>query len=1558
MLFLFLRGYATNYYVSSTDGNDSYSAAQAQNSSTPWQSVSKANSFFSSLRPGDYILFKRGDIFYGSLSANASGNSSNRITIGAYGSGAKPVFSGLSYLSNWSNNGNGVWQCSVPTSSNSINLVTINGVAQAMGRFPNADASNGGYLTYENFGNGYINDNQLSGSPNWTGADAVIRKKHWIIDICKISNHSGTTLNYTYPSTGNSYPGMTNFGYFIQNDPRTLDKFGEWYFNPQTKVLQMYFGGNIPSAYSVNVSTINNVVNLDPSQNGYITLDNIAVEGANQYGIYSIDGNSITIQNCDVNNTGNSGIFIRNVPNTAVENCQVTNSLNCGIDINNSIVSPTTVRYNSVRNSGLFAGMGISGDKTYTGVIILGNNIVAEYNTVDGVGYNALEFQGSNVNIKNNYVNNFCSVKDDGGGIYTWAGNSPNDFTNRVITGNIVTNAIGAKNGTDGSGSATYIDARGIYIDGGSMNINATNNSIANCIGSAIYANDIVNVNISGNTTFNTQYGLRMDRFNGGSLLRNNTIANNIFFPLYKTQTSLFYWNETLYVPVVTDIQSDMRAIGSFSNNYYRNDLDAPFDYFYHTNVGGTFVDPPPLNFNQWKTFMNQDFNSNTTPVIPAYTINSISSTNTVQNPQFTTGISGLTFWSPNNNHTASWDNSGKISGGAVNVSANSSTLEYTSMYAALGSVTAGKSYILRFTTLGTTPYGYLKASLRQSNSPYSTFTNTQARLFGASQQTHEFLITPSVSEANASYLIDILQSSGTVYIDNIEFYEASVTNVDAASQARFEYNPSQNDKTISLDANYIGVDNTKYSGSVTIPAYSSKIFIRDNNSPVTTAPAPPPATTGSTLAATSAAPAISCFGGSTSVSVNASRGTTPYSGVGTFTATAGKGSLKLSVSNPVSGKYTLTYASIGAVSSDKTFILHFSTLGTTGSGVVRASLRQTSSPFASITPVQTKSFGTSKVEHEFIFNNPGNTGDASFLIEVDQNSGTTYIDNIAFFEGTSSGSLISANKFSTGNFENGISQVSTWSESNNHLAEWDTNSKINATNYYSVTDAAGVVRTSGIAISQPAAALQAFTSAPAITVIGGGSVVTVTATGGTAPYTGTGNFNVGAGTYNYTVKDANGCSSVASIILTDPLGGNTGGIIGGGGSTGSNSDGSGAQSVTVTQNAVSCFGSTTTVNVSASGGTAPYTGTGSFTTSSGKGSLKLYSNSPVSYRKIYNYASIGAVKSDRYYVLRFSTVGTTNDNSLSVSLRQSSSPYASITEAQTHTYGIAKTDHEFLFSNPAATGDASFLIQIPQLYGATYIDNIAFFEASSSGTLISANLFPAGNFEDGISQIFSWSQDNNHAAEWDTNSIINGTDYYSVTDANGVVRTGGITISQPSAALQAFSSATPVPGVGGGTVVTVTATGGAAPYSGTGTFNVGVGNYGYTVTDANGCTAYTSIVVGLAGARIATSTTSTTLSGSSRSVDSASLLTTSAASLTVSSYPNPSTAVFNVAVRGGTQERVYLNVMSFDGKLLYKTVGTTNQTYTFGSNFIPGIYTVQIRQGSTVQSVKLIKGR
>src|SRR5206468_12625864 len=129
----------------------------------------------------------------------------------------------------------------------------------------------------------------------------------------------------------------------------------------------------------------------------------------------------------------------------------------------------------------------------------------------------------------------------------------------------------------------------------------------------------------------------------------------------------------------------------------------------------------------------------------------------------------------------------------------------------------------------------------------------------------------------------------------------------------------------------------------------------------------------------------------------------------------------------------------------------------------------------------------------------------------------------------------------------------------------------------YTVTDHNGCLSTTTGTITDPTP-LAADPTNTAILCHGGNSTVTVSATGGTAPYSGTGSFSVPAGTYSYTVTDHNGCLSTTTGTITEPS----------------------AVVADSTNTAILCHGGNSTVTVSATGGTAPYTTPRSFSIPAG----------------------------------------------------------------------------------------------------------------------------------------------------------------------------------------------------------------------------------------------------------------------------------------------------------------------------------------------------------------------
>ncbi len=1423
LVFSFFTGWANDYYFSSSSGNDSYSSAQAQNQATPWNSLAKLNSIFPSLNPGDNIYLKRGDVFYGYIVVTKSGTSAATIDIGAYGVGNKPLISGFTTLSSWSSIGNGIYQAPAPGVGNDVNMVSFNGKPQQVGRYPNIDAANGGYLTYESYNGTYsITDNNLSGSPNWTGAELVIKKIKYIIENCAITSQSGGTIYYNSKS---SLPPTNNYGYFIQRDVRTLDQLGEWYFNPSTGYMQMYFGSNNPSSYVIKASTATNLVNT--GRYSYITVSDLAFEGSNGDAISVGDRGSrsttVFINNCDVNYSGRNGFYSTNADYSRIESCNIKNSYNDGIQFDNQggISNYAIAKYNIVKNAGYIAGMGVSGD-SYQGIVVSSYNGDVEYNSLDSIGHNGVAFFYPNTKINNNLITNFSFIKDDGSGVYTWSGGGP--VTGSQVRNNIVLNGIGAPQGTDTDERTVH----GVYIDDGSSGVDVSNNSISNVAYDGLYIHNSHELTINNNTLYNNglqQVLFAHDQYGPNDPIRNVSFTNNT---IVSRDASQLVFN-------MRTISNDINLTGATDYNIYARPIDD--DLVFYGDMPSIYS---AYSLSSWKNAFNKDKNSVTSPrkILP-YAINNLNTGNLLTNGDLNGNINDFSFWSQNGNQSTSWDGSSKVNGtGSLKVGFPSAIPNvYTLCIKPIGALNSSKTYILRFSTLGTTTNGVLNAYFRNTNSPYNNLVSAQKRSFGTSVVNHEFLITAPITTNAADLVIEIGQNSGTTYIDNLQLYEASTSPINIDDQLRFEYNASTSSKTVNLNANYIGMDGTSYPGTLVLAPYTSKVLIKDLNNTT-----PPPAPAPSSLQATGTAPSINCFGSLATATVSASGGTTPYTGNGTYNVNAGSGCLKISVPSPVSGASTLIYASVGSISSSKNYILRFSTLGTTANGSVNAALRLTNSPFTYITAAQNKTFGTGRVDHEFLFTAPASQSDASFILELSQASGTTYIDNVAFFEATSTSSLISDNMFKSGIFESGISSVFTWSPNGNHVAEFDLSSKITNTYYFPVKDASGSISTATVKTTQPAAPLLAYSTAPLISILGGTTNVSVIANGGTPPYTGTGTINnVLAGNYVYTVTDAAGCTTNTNINIAP------GSISVPPSAPAPAPAPSPSSSLTAnaTAPAIICFGSTTTVTVSASGGTAPYNGAGTFNRDAGRGCLKISAPSPQSGVSTLIYGSIGAVSSSKSYVLKFSTLGTTGSGSLTAGLRMTGTPFSYIASAQTRTFGSSQTDHQFLFTAPASQSDASFIIELLQSSGTTYIDNVAIFEVNSAGSFVSDNLFKSGNFENGISSVFTWSPAGNHIAEFDLTSKIPNTYYFPVTDAAGNVITAGVTITQPSSALQAGAVSGIISNVGGSTNVVVNATGGTPPYTGTGTFNnVSAGTYNYSVSDASGCTVVTSVTI------------------------------------------------------------------------------------------------------------------
>ena len=1493
---------AKNYYVSSGGNNSNDGLTEA----TAWQTIAKVNSFIFGW--GDFVLFKRGDTFYGGIVV-----SRNNLNFGAYGSGGKPIITGLSTVTGWVNLGGNIWEAPITNVPIGVNLVLRDGTIQQIGRYPNTDATNGGYLPYTAATTTSITGLELSTKTNWTGSEVAIRLNRWDIRKQSVTAHSGGVISFV----SNVEIPRINYGYFFQRDARTLDRDGEWWHNEKGSKLRMYFGNNNPGLYNIQIATIDTLFKIEYRNSQ--TVSDLTFYGSGKRAIWTHGGIGITIKNCDVTNNGAEAITCLFSLNVTVDNCTTTNSLGSGIRIlnNDNTVSNVLVKNCTTTNNAYIAGMETSGDHNSGAGIACekGDGITIQNNTITNSGYIGISWQGDNVIIRNNFINTFCTLRDDGGAIYTVenAGSNLPTRTNRKIIGNIMINGRGNNNGTNNPKGNS---ARGLYFDLGTRSVLADSNTVANVVGGGFHGNNNASLTITNNVFFSTN-GYSSQRFSDAPSVRNMVIKKNIVYP-YRFE----YRNLGINFPAITK-EADILAMGLIDSNYYslRNGIDTSllttttkadgtgylegfFGFPYLTGTIG--VEKNSINVVNTGAL---EYNASNTPIIVQFSGLSKKDVfgnvykNSVTIPAWRSMVlipNGTT--TPNKAPVA---NAGADK--TIVLPTNSSTLT--------GTGTDADGTILS--------YAWVKVSGPSSGTVASP-TAVSTAINSLVQGIYNFELT--VTDNNGATGKDTVQMTVNSTGNQIPKANAGLDKsiILPASSTTLTGTGTDSDGTI---ASYAWTKiSGPVSGTIASPAaassainnlvqgiYQFELKVTDNGGAVgkdtmqiTVNPQPV-----SAKLSTAAIETINCSGNTSTVNVIASGGVTPYIGTGSFNTDAGKGTLKISFPNSISTAQTSIYFKVTNIVAGKSYVLKFTTLGSMDNVQMNVTLKKFLSPFTILATPKTVSFGTSIKQHELIFTPTISDVDSRIDLWLTQNSGISYLDNIAFFEVDTTGQLISNNSVPKGQFETDISAIRFWSSNGNQILERDSTSKISNINYYTVTDALGKVATVGLPIKQSATVLTAGVS------LEDSHILTVSATGGTSPYTGTGAFTGKIGLNTFIVTDANGCTASISITIS-PL------------------------TAIAVESPVNCSGTASSVTVNSSGGTGPYTGTGIFNTNAGKGTLKISFPTSISTTQTTIYFSVGSIVAGKSYALRFSTLGSIDNVKIDITLKKYVSPFTLLSTSKTTSFGTSVQQHELIFTPTISDADSRIDLWLTQNSGITYLDNIAFFEVDKAGQLVTNNLVPKGQFETDISAVRFWSSNNNQLVQWDNSSKIGNINYYTVSDASGVTSTVGLPIKQSATILTAAVSQNLYN-------IIVSATGGTSPYIGTGSFAAKLGLNTFTVTDVNGCTVTTSLnVTQLSAARVSVITTPSTAA----ELNTEHPLQT----FKISCFPNPATNEFALIVEGKSNKKINILVMSEEGKFIFQTAGITSKKYRFGENFAAGLYIIKVTYGDEMKTLKVIK--
>ena len=798
---------ATTYYVSN-QGRDRHAGTSPDQA---WRTLTKVNAMMKSLRPGDKILFRRGSRFVGQLVVTASGAAGRPITFGAYGSGDRPIIDGFQRLSQWTAVGDRIWKATYDSPHGRAYNLVINHRFQPLGRYPNRDEAQDGYLSIDG-GNGrtQFRSEGLQGGP-WTGADMVVRSCRWILDRVPIVHHQGNQLSLAHDT---NYDAINGFGFFVANHRKALDREGEWAYHHAERALYLHSQRN-PNNRAILTAHVAELIRMNRVQ--HITIQHLELWGAAKDAVWINYSKHITVSNCRFYGSGQNGATVRYSERTFFLRNQLEQTNNNGITIQQGRF--TEIGGNTFTRTGLVPGMGASGNNTYCAVRGMSQHLNIHHNRIDQVGYSAISFVGDYVNIQYNHVTNFCQIKDDGGGIY--AGNSaPHPHTLIQIKNNIVGNDAPSTVGW-GTVKPDLAHISGIYLDNRTNGANIENNTVYGCQVYGIYLHNAYDNLLKNNTVYNSWRALGMvhDGRAVDAPIRDNIVQNNVLFARKGSQELIHF----------RSIRDDYFNFGTIDGNHYHSPLK-------HERVVRITTDwdnhQALYSMAQWKKMAPYDQRSRVgTDQWPTHVINRYLSDNLLPNATFTDNVRGWQGWSRDGDgairHTKQAIDGGSLTmafategdGSHLSVSTNNG----------IGGLRPGERFVLRYSLKSDGPGATLATKLVNKGGPYRLLSNTNYVAADTKRQDREEFFTVDHSALQGVLSISVPKNEYRVHLDNVSLRKVATQPMDYNQCVQFLTNPSRQVVSLALPSGqWKSARGQAFRGSVKLAPFQSMILLRD----------------------------------------------------------------------------------------------------------------------------------------------------------------------------------------------------------------------------------------------------------------------------------------------------------------------------------------------------------------------------------------------------------------------------------------------------------------------------------------------------------------------------------------------------------------------------------------------------------------------------------------------------------------------------------------------------------------------------------------------------------
>lgn len=477
------------FYVSSSGSGTGTGAID--DPFTGLQLLNLINSGLPGVPPGSTIRLNKGETFNYQFNLISSD-----INFDSYGSGAQPIIDGSDYIGDqsWTDDGSSIYYTTVATQPK---WVYVSGQQVPMAESDWIQIKGRSTQLHIEALSSVLDP--LNAVESLVGA--YLLAKEWEFRPCLLvsvtaystgSPNGSLTLN-SIPNT-DATGAATGMPFKLLNKKSFITDVGEWTYDSATQRLYIKTSGISPSGTDIRITTRDYGINLSSGVDN-VTVNDIKFQHQFLEGFYSFNNDYVSVTGCTLSDIRTNAIsFTGNGTNITFTGNSVTRIGNNGVHIgginvgvfNNNTFSHIGDQVGvSIPIYDYFKSVGCAIHMRWddTATVYVPQNITAQHNIIDDVGYCSIVYVGYPHDVRFNEIDTCCLKWTDGAGIYISnvygeIYGHGSDTRDGIVSNNSIKNCVGGPSTMEGLSGNPFVN--GIYTDNNCSAITIEHNYVEN----------------------------------------------------------------------------------------------------------------------------------------------------------------------------------------------------------------------------------------------------------------------------------------------------------------------------------------------------------------------------------------------------------------------------------------------------------------------------------------------------------------------------------------------------------------------------------------------------------------------------------------------------------------------------------------------------------------------------------------------------------------------------------------------------------------------------------------------------------------------------------------------------------------------------------------------------------------------------------------------------------------------------------------------------------------------------------------------------------------------